>query len=287
MFSKRLEQNRPSSLLSMLVCPCCHSHLTAIGKGAKCPVCLAVYPLSQYGTLDMRLKKPIKTHTVHVIGQPTLPITLTYSKLTLRDLIPFAETKDAPMLDLGCGNTRHKALCTSKNYRYIGLDYDSAEADVLGDAHALPFEDKTFDLIFSRSVIEHLRHPLVAMREAYRVLKPHGVLVGSAAFLEPFHGDSYTHNTHLGLISLFQDAGFTVDILAPNTAEDWHVLKAQAAMSLFPGMPTMLSQALVTPLNMAHKTWWKIASALRPDKLNEQKRLLWTAGSFLFKLHRA
>lgn len=128
MFSKRLQQNKPSSLLSMLVCPCCHNHLTAIGKAVKCPVCMAVYPLSQYGTLDMRLKKPIKTHTVHVIGQPTLPITVTYSKLMLRDLVPFAETKDAPMLDLGCGNTSYKALLESRNYSYFGIDYYSAKA---------------------------------------------------------------------------------------------------------------------------------------------------------------
>jgi hypothetical protein len=72
----------------------------------------------------------------------------------------------------------------------------------------------------------------------------------------------------------------------PNTAEDWYVLKAQATMSLFPGMPTMLNQALVIPLNMANKALWKIVSALRLDKLSEQKRLLWTAGSFLFKLHK-
>jgi hypothetical protein len=47
------------------------------------------------------------------------------------------------------------------------------------------------------------------------------------------------------------------------------------AMSLFPGMPTMLSQALVTPLNMAHKAWWKIASSLRPDKLSMRQKCFW------------
>lgn len=43
-----------------------------------------------------------------------------------------------------------------------------------GDAHALPFADGTFDLVFCRYVLEHLADPVRALREMHRVLKPAG-----------------------------------------------------------------------------------------------------------------
>lgn len=47
---------------------------------------------------------------------------------------------------------------------------------VAGDAHAPPFADGTFDLVYGRYILEHLRDPLRAVQEARRVLKPGGRL---------------------------------------------------------------------------------------------------------------
>ncbi|MBZ0263163.1 class I SAM-dependent methyltransferase [bacterium] len=38
-----------------------------------------------------------------------------------------------------------------------------------GDVHALPFEDNSIEVVLLSEVIEHLRNPLKAMAEAYRV----------------------------------------------------------------------------------------------------------------------
>lgn len=46
-----------------------------------------------------------------------------------------------------------------------------------GDAHALPFKDKSFGLVSMISVIEHLSNKLLAIREANRVLKKGGAIV--------------------------------------------------------------------------------------------------------------
>jgi ubiquinone/menaquinone biosynthesis C-methylase UbiE len=46
---------------------------------------------------------------------------------------------------------------------------------VAGDAYRLPFEDKTFDAVWTSSLVQWLREPAVALREMARVLKPGGV----------------------------------------------------------------------------------------------------------------
>ena len=48
-----------------------------------------------------------------------------------------------------------------------------------GFAENLPFVEKSFDWVHMRSVLDHFYDPLVAIKEAYRVLKPGGrILVG-------------------------------------------------------------------------------------------------------------
>lgn len=45
---------------------------------------------------------------------------------------------------------------------------------IVGDAHALPFADNCFDVIFSFDAFEHVSNPAKMLDEAYRVLKPGG-----------------------------------------------------------------------------------------------------------------
>ena len=45
-----------------------------------------------------------------------------------------------------------------------------------GNLYDLPFPDNTFDAAFAHAVLNHLSEPLQALKEAYRVLKPGGVI---------------------------------------------------------------------------------------------------------------
>jgi SAM-dependent methyltransferase len=107
------------------------------------------------------------------------------------------------VLDLGCGPRDQATPIESVGYRYVGVDYSSSLADLLADAHSIPFRDSTFECVFSYAVLEHLHSPFLAIREIERVLSPNGLFVGTVSQGEPFH-ESYFHHTAWGLVSLVE-----------------------------------------------------------------------------------
>jgi len=96
------------------------------------------------------------------------------------------------VLDLGAGAGRKFPYdLKSKvgpNGRIVGADFDSRVCDnpllhqgVVLDGSGLPFDDDTFDVVFTRYVLEHVAEPEEFLAEVYRVLKPGG----SFFFLTP------------------------------------------------------------------------------------------------------
>ena len=89
------------------------------------------------------------------------------------------------LLDAGCGSTAPLLTEYGKGARFsVGIDFDVPSqapgpriALAHGDLSALPFRDATFDLIVSRSVVEHLEDPATVFRQLARALKPDGHLV--------------------------------------------------------------------------------------------------------------
>ncbi len=80
-------------------------------------------------------------------------------------------------LDVGCGSTRHKG--------FVGLDIRrTAGADLLADAHFLPFTDEAFTLVYSSHVLEHVKHPYVVLKELQRVSK--GLVVVRVPMSNPY-----------------------------------------------------------------------------------------------------
>jgi SAM-dependent methyltransferase len=117
-------------------------------------------------------------------------------------------------LELGAGLERTRAPNVVKTDAFV---YSTDHLDVVADAHALPFPDRSFDFVFSLAVFEHLHSPWLATSEIARVLRPGGRVYTLCAFLQPLHGypDHYFNATESGLRRLFADE-FTIEWCGPS-----------------------------------------------------------------------
>ena len=152
-------------------------------------------------------------------------------------------------LDLGCGNGLQRGVLQELGYVYYGVDFASTIADDLVDAHALPYCDNLFDVVLSIAVLEHLAQPFKALDEVYRVLKPSRLFIGTVAFLEPFHDNSFFHFSHLGLWAALQLTGFAVETIL--SIPGWHVARAQVEMGFGSRLPRWLTILLSQPFAWA------------------------------------
>lgn len=304
----KLQNSSPYSnqLIDILACPYCKNLLVKHDSGCNCQKCDSHFPLNGSGNYDLRLQRPksitygidlgisvdisdIPLYPLKSNPQPEVELTdIDIPKHLSPELLsyfPKANSSNSLMLDLGCGTTVHQSVCEQAGFHYIGLDYKSSQATLLGDAHALPFQDNTFEFILSIAVLEHIQFPQIMLQEAFRVLNPGGLFIGTVAFLEPFHDHSYYHHTHLGLANHLKGAGFTVSAIAPNP--QWSGLKAQAGMGLFPRLPRIITNAIVYPIETLHNIWWSLGRILKKRSDQEEiLRYLKTTGALTFIAHK-
>lgn len=294
----------PPEVEAVLACPACRTPIAT--PPSSCDGCGATYQRSPGGALDLRpdalddieivlrTRDPLPVDDVSFAPlEPCPSPQVDFSGVDLpRHLtsemvswFPRAGGSGQLMLDIGCGDASHRCILERTGFTYVGVDYSKDGAPILGDAHALPFADESFDFVTSITVLEHIRHPLQYSAEAFRVLRPGGRFVGSVAFLEPYHGNSYYHHSHLGTLNTLHNAGFRVTHVAPRV--DWNVVRAQARNGLFPKLPKPVAEKLGAPLNGLHRLWW--AAAVRSGRATSELRESWikhTTGAFIFVAHR-
>ena len=90
--------------------------------------------------------------------------------------VPLVEKDTASsLLDVGCGYNDFVAEIKTKkpSVRAIGVDFACPGADIIAEAHSLPFQDKEFDLLTSFDMLEHLTEDKVlsTLLEMARVSK--------------------------------------------------------------------------------------------------------------------
>lgn len=66
--------------------------------------------------------------------------------------------KPNSILDVGCGNNEFCIFMREKYSIYtIGIDFAAPKADIIGDCHNLPCNNKSYDMITCFDVMEHLK----------------------------------------------------------------------------------------------------------------------------------
>jgi SAM-dependent methyltransferase len=161
------------------------------------------------------------------------------SQDTLRAYLPYL-SKEAVILEAGSGLSAAVITLRRRGYHVIGLDYaenalhisrqfDPTLPLLVGDVHALPHPDNSLAGYLSFGVLEHFEHGMQpALKEAYRVLKPGGILVLTIPYPNVVHrfvawrrkrrgvgvlnDDQFYESTYAreSLVANVQQAGFEV-----------------------------------------------------------------------------
>lgn len=125
----------------------------------------------------------------------------------------------------GAGDSWNRIRRAFPSASYVGVDIESSpevnsrKRDDLEfhsyDGEHLPFEDQSFDIVFSKQVLEHVRYPDQVMSEISRVLKPGGYFVASCSQLEPYHSFSIFNWTAYGVVTVVESHGMQVTEIRP------------------------------------------------------------------------
>jgi SAM-dependent methyltransferase len=127
------------------------------------------------------------------------------------------------VLDLGCGQSpsygRLLGLGNGTEIRLVRLDYNPIfHPTVVADlSQGIPFKGETADLLILSSVLYILPRPEELIREARRVLKPHGKLFLVAPLIFPHHPEptDYWRFTEQTLQLLLRETGFLQPTIVP------------------------------------------------------------------------
>ncbi len=155
--------------------------------------------------------------------------------------------RDQIILEAGCGLATVIMKLRGMGYRVIGLDYAERALHVAraydpslelqaGDVHALPYASNSLGGYLSFGVLEHFEHGVEpALREAYRVLAPGGVLVLTIPYPnlvyrlvqlkrrlrgeshltdDDFYESAYTHHQ---LLAALERTGFEMLLVRPTS----------------------------------------------------------------------
>lgn len=103
--------------------------------------------------------------------------------------------KGKKILDAGAGELQYKKYCNHLEYvsqDFGGYDgkgdekglqtqsWDNSRLDIVSDIASIPVKDNSFDAVMCIEVLEHIPHPIEAIKEFSRVVKPNGYLIITA-----------------------------------------------------------------------------------------------------------
>jgi len=164
------------------------------------------------------LSDPQKDYVSVIYNEEDKPFTQYPEKLARYLFLRYKLSKGVKILDLGCG--RGEFL---KGFIRCGLDGHGVDRSTIAKSvcpeveilqsdlenEPLPYNDNSFDVVFSKSVLEHFYYPEKLVQEIYRILNPGGLVITMVPDWESVYKtfyDDYTHRTpftHTSLRNIF------------------------------------------------------------------------------------
>ena len=119
----------------------------------------------------------------------------------------YLETKHKILLDIGCGRGDQLKAFSEIGYNVSGCDFDIASKEFClpHDVQILDIEkeliskkNNSVDVVFSKSVIEHLNNPEQLLNESLRILSPGGrAVIMCPSWMHMGWGPFYQDHTHV------------------------------------------------------------------------------------------
>ena len=144
----------------------------------------------------------------------TRPYTEYPQKLVSYLFDAFDLKKEMKLLEPGCGRGEHLRIFKELGLDVYGMDVSKEAKNFSKDlnisicdlnSEKLPYANNTFDVVYSKSFLEHLVEPTFFLKEAHRVLKPGGLLLSMVPDWESQYKkfyDDYTHKSPFTIVSL-------------------------------------------------------------------------------------
>lgn len=120
------------------------------------------------------------------------------------------------LLDVGSGRFNRYRVCCPNATSWKTLDVDDRwKPDYVGSVESMPLPDASVDSVLCTQVLEHVAHPVQAVAEIFRVLKPGGAALITVPQWNELHEEphDYFRYTKFGLTVLLEDAGFRIEAL--------------------------------------------------------------------------
>ena len=133
-------------------------------------------------------------------------------------------SKNGKILDLGCGRAEYVKVFQDIGLESYGVDISPRVLEY-GDGYNVkmanlnagecPYEDDSFDFIFSKSVIEHMTNPMGLLQSSYQKLKQGGTaVIMTPSWAHNYKEAFYIDHTHVtpftksSLIDAMKMAGY-------------------------------------------------------------------------------
>ncbi len=117
----------------------------------------------------------------------------------------FKMNKNQKLLELGCGRGEFLNEFVKCGLEVHGVDISDYSENFFSELNfkkvdmeneKLPYQDNYFDFIYSKSFIEHFYYPEKIFKEAYRVLKPGGIIITLTPEWQYIYKSFYEDFTH-------------------------------------------------------------------------------------------